>query len=174
MYDLIFGILVIISVLLIFSFFTFLNGVAYEFYNYQEAKKLSIVGLLISNLVAIVLLVAVTRISGQESISALIDKVAITSVLYVPGDEEVTITSDGKTFKFKASECEFVVVGEEAATDNLPYYEWRQKETREVIAIFGHRFYDEPKVQTQYIFYVSKDFLENLDYEIERAFWVAG
>ena len=95
-------------------------------------------------------------------------------MLYAPGDEEVTITSDGKTFKFKASECEFVVVDEEAATDNLPYYEWRQKETREVIASFGHRFYDEPKVQTRYIFYVSKDFLENLDYEIERAFWVAG
>ena len=174
MYDLIFGILVITLVLSLISFLAFLCSAATKIYDYQEVKKLFIFGFLISALVTIVLLGTLAGSSGQESVSTLIDKVTVTSVLYAPGDEEVTITSDGKTFKFKASECEFVVVNEEAATDNLPYYEWKQKETREVIAIFGHRFYDEPKVQTRYIFYVSEDFLKNLDYEIERAFWVAG
>ena len=174
MYDLILGIMLVALVLSLILFFVFLYGIVYETAYYQEFSKLSIVGFSISAPLMLVLLVVLLGSWRQESISILIDKVAVTSVLYAPGDEEVTITSDGKIFKFKASECEFVVVNEEAVNDSLPYYEWKQKETREVIAIFGHRFYDEPKVQTQYIFYVSEDFLENLDYEVERAFWVAG
>ena len=173
MYGLISGLIaiVVLSSILISACFL---GLVYEWGTGEKIKKITLIGFLSCASVMIITLVFTMNNLSEESISALIDKVAITSVLYAPGDEEVTITSDGKTFKFKASECEFVVVGEEAATDNLPYYEWKQKETREVIAIFGHRFYDKPEIQTQYIFYVTEDFLKNLDYEIERVFWVKG
>ena len=164
----------VIGIILSISIVSFIvNSYLMATEDFSERKRF--IGLFISAAFSIISLGFLLGSTTGESINLLIGRAEIASVSYKPGDREVLFVHDGKTFQLASNKCRFVVTNKNQISDYaLPYYEWVQEESINAVTILGRKFYDDPRIEIKYTFYVTEDFLENLDYEIEHTILADG